>query len=298
MLKLSGLFRGDALRARAMRGSMLTIVSFGGQNVLRLGSNLILTRILFPEAFGLMALVQVFITGLQMFSEFGVNASVIRSSRGEDPRFLDTAWTVQVLRGILLWLGIVALAGPAATFYDEPLLETLLPVVGLTAILSGLSSINMVTVNRKLMLGRFTALELFTQFLGIVVMIVAALILESVWALVIGGLVQAASKALLSHIVLPGERARLAFERAAFGELFHFGKWIFLSTIAGFLLKHGDRAILGRYITLSDLAYYNIAFMLASMPYNLTGTLIERVLYPLYCNTPPAESPANRAKIL
>jgi len=98
--------------------------------------------------------------------------------------------------------------------------------------------------------------------------------------------------------VLPGERARLAFEQAAFGELFHFGKWIFISTIAGFLLKHGDRAILGRYITLSDLAFYNIAFMLASMPYNLTGTLINRVLYPLYCSRPPAESAQNRARIL
>src|SRR6056297_1850851 len=114
MLKLSGLFRGDALRARAMRGSMLTIVSFGGQNVLRLGSNLVLTRILFPEAFGLMALVQVFIVGLQMFSDVGIQTSVIRSKRGDDPASLHTAWTFQVLRGVLLWLGCFGIALPAA----------------------------------------------------------------------------------------------------------------------------------------------------------------------------------------
>jgi hypothetical protein len=81
--------------------------------------NLILTRLLFPEAFGLMALVQVFLSGLQMFSDIGIQTSVIRSKRGEDPAFLDTAWTVQVLRGGLLWLGCLGIAGPAAAFYEE-----------------------------------------------------------------------------------------------------------------------------------------------------------------------------------
>jgi O-antigen/teichoic acid export membrane protein len=75
------------------------MLKFGGNNALRLGSNLILTRLLFPEAFGLMALVQVFLTGLQMFSDFGLQASVIRSSPRRGSGFLHTAWTVQILRG-------------------------------------------------------------------------------------------------------------------------------------------------------------------------------------------------------
>jgi O-antigen/teichoic acid export membrane protein len=298
MKRILGVFRGDALRARAIRGSMLTVVSFGGQNALRLGSNLILTRLLFPEAFGLMALVQVFMTGLQMFSDLGVNASVIRSKRGEDQGFLDTAWTVQLLRGVLLAGICLLLARPVADFYQEQMLRDILPVVALTAIFAGAASIRMFTVNRQLLLGRLTALELGTQFLGIVVMIGGAVILESVWALVIGGLVQSASRAFLSHVVLPGEQDRFRLEPAAFSELFHFGKWIFLSTIAGFLLKHGDRAILGKYITLTELAFYNIAFMLATLPYMLKTTLIRRILFPLYCNKPPAENPKNRNQIL
>jgi O-antigen/teichoic acid export membrane protein len=88
------------------------MLKFGGENILRLGSNLILTRLLFPEAFGLMALVTVFLTGLKMFSDFGLNASIIRSARGDDPIFLQTAWTVQILRGVMLWLISVMLAGP------------------------------------------------------------------------------------------------------------------------------------------------------------------------------------------
>src|SRR6056297_894581 len=121
MQRFQRLFSGNALRARAIRSTALTVFKFGGANFLRLGSNLILTRILFPEAFGLMALVAVFLTGLKMFSDFGLNASIIRSARGDDPIFLQTAWTVQILRGIMLWLISVMLAGPVAAFYEEPL---------------------------------------------------------------------------------------------------------------------------------------------------------------------------------
>lgn len=296
--RLKGIFSGDALAARAMRGSALTVIQFGGANALRLGSNLILTRILFPEAFGLMALTQVFLIGLQMFSQLGINASVVRSPRGDDPAFLNTAWTVQIIRGVLLWLICLAAAYPVATIvYNEPQLAQLLPVVGLTAIIQGFASIKLITANRKLLLGRVTAIELGSQALGIVAMIIGALILKSVWALVIGGLIGALAKTLLSHSHLPGERARLQFEKSAFWELFHFGKWLFLGTIAGFLMKHGDRAILGRYIELDALAFYQIAFMLATLNLALNTALVSKILYPLYCSVLTTDASAKDFKI-
>jgi O-antigen/teichoic acid export membrane protein len=295
---VQSILQNDTLRARTIRSAMLTVISFGGSNALRLGSNLVLTRILFPEAFGLMALVQMFLFGLQMFSDFGISDSVIRSKRGDDPRFLDTAWTVQVLRGVVLALGAAVLAGPFASFYDEPKLRELLPVVGLTAIFLGISSVNIITVNRNLILGRLTLLELGSQFLGIVIMIVAAFMLQSVWALIIGSLTQTASKAMLSHIILPGRAARLSIEGESLRELFHFGKWVFISTIAGFLVQNGDRAILGRFVSLTDLALYNIALMLAMVPITLKLALVSRVLFPLYCSSPPIESAKNRERVL
>jgi O-antigen/teichoic acid export membrane protein len=298
MQKTTRLFRGETLRARAMRGSALTLMSFGGSNLLRLGGNLMLTRILFPEAFGLMALVQVFIFGLQMFSDLGIHTSVIRSPRGTDPVFLDSAWTVQVIRGGLLWLGCLGLAMPAATFYEQPQLLQLLPVAGLTILILGFLSINMATVNRNIMLGRLTFLELGSQGVGLAVMIVAALVFQSVWALVLGSLVDSIFRVVLSYLILPGRRAQFGLERSALLELFHFGKWIFIATIAGFLIQHGDRAILGRYITLTDLALYNIGFFLGAVPEMLNSALNGRILFPLYCNKPPSESIENRTKTL
>ena len=76
---------GEGVRARALRGSALTLISFGGSNLLRLASNLILTRLLFPEAFGLMALVSVVTVGLTLFADVGIAPSIAHSTRGDAP---------------------------------------------------------------------------------------------------------------------------------------------------------------------------------------------------------------------
>ena len=97
-------FQGDGLSARATRGTFISSGAFVLENLFRLVSNLILTRLLFPEDFGLMSLVMVVIAGLQMFADLGISASIVQDDRGDDRRFLDTAWTVQIGRGAVLWL--------------------------------------------------------------------------------------------------------------------------------------------------------------------------------------------------
>jgi O-antigen/teichoic acid export membrane protein len=295
--RIRPLLTGDGLKARALRGTALTITSTAGGQFLRLVSNLILTRLLFPEAFGLMALVTVFITGLQMFSDVGVNASIIQNRRGNEPAFLNTAWTLQIGRGVVLWLATLALAWPIAEFYGEPQLAQLLPVAGIGSLIAGLNSTNMVTANKQLVLGRLTVMTLGCQTVSIMAMVILAWVTGSVWALVLGPLVGGSLRMLLSHIVLPGIRNRPYVEAAAAWELFHFGKFIFLSTLAAFLINQGDRAVLGKFVTMTDLALYNIAFFLASAPAIVGRALSDRVLFPLYAKKPPAESAANRAKI-
>jgi len=86
-------------------------------------------------------------------------------------------------------------------------------------------------------------------------------------------------------------------EAVALGQMFHFGKWVFLSTIAGFLVNQGDRAILGLYVSLQDLGIYNIGYFLASVPLLLSFALQQTVMMPLYRMKPPSESATNRAAL-
>jgi O-antigen/teichoic acid export membrane protein len=287
----------SSLFGRALRGGALTAGSYALTQMMRLGSNLILTRLLFPEAFGLMALVSVVLVGLAMFSDVGIGPAIAQNKRGDDPDFLNTAWTVQVIRGVILWLATCALALPMASFYQAPELAQLLPAAGLTMLIGGLNPTRIDTANRHLLLGRLTALDLLAQTLGIVAMVVLAALLKTVWALVLGAIVGTVAKLVLTHVFLPGPVNRFRWEAKAGAELIHFGKWIFFSTACGFLLAQGDKAILGAYLPLDQLGVYNIGYFLASFPVLLGGAVTGRILIPLYRDHPPAASAANFARM-
>lgn len=294
---IAALLSGQGLFARAFRGSMLTAGSYAVMQALRLVSNLILTRLLFPEAFGIMALVSVALVGLAMFSDLGLGPAISQSPRGDDPGFLNTAWTLNVLRGAVLWAMTCALAWPMAELYQAPPLTTLLPAAGLTLLIAGFNPTRIDTANRHLLLGRLTLLDLSAQIIGIGSMIVLALALRSVWALVLGAILGSAAKLALTWAFLPGPANRFRLEPEAARSLIHFGKWIFLSTACGFLLSQGDKAIFGAWLSLEDLGIYNIGWFLASFPVLLAGAVTSRILIPLYRNHPPAESPANAARM-
>lgn len=297
MTMLSEFLRGSGLFARAMRSSAWTASGYGAAQAIRLASNLVLTRLLFPEAFGLMALVAVFMAGLAMFSDIGLGPSIMVNKRGDDPGFLNTAWTIQVLRGGLLWLGTCGLAWPLAQFYGEPMLAAILPVAGLSLLVAGFNPTRIETANRHLALGRVTVLDLASQAIGIAAMVALAWATRSVWALVIGGIIGSTAKLALTHALLPGVVNRLQWNAESARELVHFGKWIFLSTVCGFLIGQGDRVILGKYLSLELLGIYNIGYFLASFPMLLGGAVIGRILIPLYRERPPAETPENFRKL-
>ena len=168
-----------SLIARVLRGAALTGGSFVLMQALRFGSNLILARLLFPEAFGLMALVTMIVMGLTLLSDSGVQQSIMQHERGDEADFLNTAWTLNAVRGVLLWLIACALAWPVAQVYDAPELLVVLPVATLSLVCMGLAPTKVYTAQRHLQLGRITAIEMGTQIVSIAIMIVTALVTGS-----------------------------------------------------------------------------------------------------------------------
>lgn len=289
--------QGEGLAARARRGSLLTIFKIGGNTLMRLISNLILTKLLFPEAFGLMALVQVVQAGTAVFSNLGIRASVIQHERGNDPIFLNAAWTLQIIRGFVLYLMVVLAAPYAAAFYDEPLLAALLYVTGLSAVIKGFTPARAHVANRNLQLGRLTILALVAQAVTIVVTVTLAWILQSVWALAIGTLVGGTVNILLIYLFLPGVRDRLCFEWAAMRDLISFGVFVLISSAATFVITNGDRAVLGKFVEIDMLGIYAIAMTLATLPLLVARNLANRIVFPLYSRRPPQESAQNRKNL-
>lgn len=278
---------GTSVKKQAINASIWTLGGFGSSQVIRLGSHLVLAWLLTPEVFGIMALVKVFMHGLEMFSDIGIKPSIIQSKRGYDANFLNTAWTMQAIRGCALWIASCLLAWPYATFFagNDPSaaqLVYLIPVAALTAVLHGFQSTALATLDKDLKLGRVTSLEISSQLVSLSVMICWAWIAPSVWAMIAGGLTAAVYKLVRSHQMVPGHRVRFQWDRDCVGELIRFGKWIFLSTIFTFLALNMDRVILGRVLTLSELGLYSIAFVFCRVPLHVSARLGGSVLFPVY----------------
>lgn len=271
-----------SLRERALKSSVLTFLNHGMSQALRLGGNLILTRLLFPEAFGLMALIQSFLIGLEMFSDVGINASIVHSKRGDHPDYVNTAWTVQVIRGGILWGVACLIAVPVAWFYKEDQLLSLMPAVGFSAFLGGLASTKLATADRHLNLGRLTIIELGCSTLGLAMTILLSWLLRSVWALAIGQLFGIGIKVLASHFWLPGTRNRFHWDKESVRELRSYGQWIVLSTALGYLVIQGDRLVVGRVLDVRFLGVYTVALTFSLLPIEVIRQMGAKVLFPSY----------------
>lgn len=263
------------------RASMVSLLTYGFGHVLRLGSNLVMTRLLFEEAFAVMALVSVFLQGLQLISDIGLRPAIMQNPRGNDPAFVATAFTLQVARGVILFIVSVLAARPFATFYNMPELAVIVPVAGFTAIIQSLTSMKTITLERELSIGRLAILGILSQILGLVTTVIWALYSPSVWALVFGSAMHTIARTVLSHIAVPGRRDYFDWNRGFVREILSFGRWVSLSTLLSFLANQSDRLILGKLLTATQLGVYNIALVAATLPSVALAGLSQSVLFPV-----------------
>lgn len=270
----------DPLGSRAARGAAFAA---GGQlvaQVIRLGSNLILTHLLEPDAFGLMAIVLAVTAGLQLISDVGIWQGIVRSQRGDDPDFQNTAWTMAVMRGSLLFFVGCAAAWPAARFYGRDELLWLLPLCALQALLLGVESTKTAIANRHMEVGRIVTMELTAQLVGLVASLAIAALTRSVLALAIAALASVLTRTIMSHVFLPGPRNTLRWDKTAIDEILSFGGWIFLSTLLFFGGTRWDVFALGRLEGMDILGVYGLAQIITQVPVQMGERVAGFVLMP------------------
>ncbi len=282
----------ERLGGRLARGAVIEATGFGTQQLIRFGSNLVLTRLLFPAAFGLMAMLGLVLYGLIMLTDVGLLQAVVRSERGDDPAFLDTAWTIQVTRGLILWIVATLLAWPMALLFQEPLLVKMIPVGSASVFIHGLASTRVFTLRRRLRPLPIVTLETLAQIASIGTMIGLAWAGVGVWSLVFGSLVMALVLSGGSYFLPGTHRERFRMEPAARKEISQFGRWIYASSSMTFVAGRGDQFVVGKLLGAASLGLYNIGLALAEMPDALANRVMAGILYPLYAklhNERPAE---------
>ena len=278
-----------------VKASVFTVAGFSVSQVVRFASNLILTRLLVPEMFGVMALCMAFIAAFIMFSDTGIRQYINLSKQGLNPRVLDTAWLMQIIRGflILICMSVLSLGFYLAaqhgllaedSAYGHPAFPQVLAVMGLIPLLNGMQSTKRFEMNRKLFLGRLTLIDLVTHIAGVALMIFLAWIYHSIWALVAGNIFQSFLKMLATHMFLRGHNNSLTWDMEKFWDIYAFSKWILVGSIFGYLVVHADFLWLGALISAEMLGIYSIGKGLALMVRGVLEKLSVAVVLPELSN--------------
>ncbi|MBV6625383.1 MAG: oligosaccharide flippase family protein [Rivularia sp. (in: Bacteria)] len=287
-----------SLKKLAYRGAFWTIAGYGMSQVVRFGGNLILTRLLVPEFFGLMAVVNTLRLGIELFSDIGISQSIVNSKRGEEPAFLNTAWTLQIIRGWVIWLLCLILTFPVASFYEESRLLWLIPIVGASSVLDGFSSTSILTLMRRIDVRRSTLFDLSVQVFTLFSLVAWASFNPSIWALAFGVVLGAVYKMFGSHFLIPEYRNRFTWDKEAVKEILSFGKWMFMSSALMFASEQSDRLILGKLLSFQMLGIYTIAYTLANLPRQVIKQLSYKVIFPTISNQTELPRKTLRAKII
>jgi len=285
------------LLARVLRSGGAGLAANLCSQALRLASNLVLTRLLYPEAFGLMAITQSILMAARLLSDVGLSQSIVRSARGHERSFCDTVWTLNILKDGSLFL-VVCVAGPvAARLYHQPLLAQLVPAMAATLLVAAFNSTKLAVVNRRLEIGRLVLIELGAQACGIATMIAAAAAWRSPWALVAGNWATALALLAGSHLLLRGPANRFAWDRAAVREVMSFGGWVMLSSIVTFLLGEGSNLLNGWLVGPQAVGFLGLSTNLALVAWSTIQALGGRVFYPAYAEV-WRDRPAQLSRVL
>ncbi|GAA6168727.1 oligosaccharide flippase family protein [Sessilibacter corallicola] len=275
-------------------GLFWVIASYGSLVGIRIIGNLILTRLLHPEMFGTIALVNAIILGINMFADVGVRDAVINSHRHKDKNFVNTAWTLSVIRGFVVYGIILLLAYPAELLLDVEGIAVIICVSGVSILAYSFMSTKVFNAERETQLKTVSLIEIASSLIGMIVMIALAWWWRSVWALAVGSIVTTLIMITCYTYVLPGPRNHFHWEKDAFWEVFKLGRWILISTIGAFLVLQGDRFVTRYFATVELLGIYSIAIALASMVIEAAEKVGKKYLYPRYRQKVVAEENLNQ----
>lgn len=266
--------------SNSVRSSFWVIGGLVSAQSIRLASNLVLTRLLVPEYFGMMAILNSMIGLFQMVSDIGLTPAIVNTKRHDDPLFMRTAWTIQVVRSFLIGIICILAAYPIAIAYSEPQLLPLVIVAGLTVMAGGFKSVALVLEQKFLRQKPLVLIEFAAQIVSTLIMIAFAYVYQSVWALLAGFVCGELFKTVFSYVFLSNHYSRFCWDRDTVREIIGFGKWIFVASIFGYISTRSDVMIMGFWLSMDDLGRYSIAAIFASIVVMLANSLSNKVLHP------------------
>ncbi len=247
--------------------------SYGVSQGLRLFTNVILARLLAPQLFGVMLIVNTLRTGIELLSDVGIGQNIVSNRKGDQPDFYNTAWTIQIIRGILLFVIALLLAQPLAEFYDSDELIEIIPIISVLFLLTGIQSPSRFILQKQQAVKTIALFDVFIAVISAIVHIALALYSPTIWALVAALIIATSVSTTTSFFLIDFRLHRIKIAREHVKAIISFGKWVFASSVVFFLAMNFDRLYFAKEIPFAILGIYGIARTFSDM----IGMLVQRV---------------------
>jgi len=290
------MLKGEALRAKAMRGGVWLGAGSVAEQASRFARNMILTRILAPSAFGAMAIVMSSSAIVGALTEVGVRQAVIQNRRGQEKEYLDAGWWLGLGRAIITYLIIFAMAPLVAHFYGLADLSSLLRVTLLGTLFDGAMSPRSALAQKDLKFGRWMVISNGGGICGVILTVVLSLVMHDVWALAIGFGSESIFRCVLSYILYPGFPS-LAWERGAIRDLYEFSKQAFGLSFLNLIFSRTDIFVLGKLYPATALGLYSMGVALIVTPSIFLTSMFAQTLFPALTHVQDDKERINRILI-
>lgn len=252
--------------------------------LIRFLRSIALARLLVPEDFGLFGMALTIVAAVNAVTAIGLDRTIVAQkfdSSEELKSHLNTVWSAELIRSLIIAILVAASAFPVSRFYGQSQLIAIVPLLGLISFIQGFQNIGLALLRKEISFAKIFWYELVTNALGFLVTVALAIVLRNVWALVIGLLLTAALGVLLSYFFHP-YRPRLALERKALGRAWSMGKYLLIIAIASYPMNMADNVMVGRLLGSGALGNYSLAFNISSTPIQVLAFAFGAVLFPAY----------------
>jgi O-antigen/teichoic acid export membrane protein len=279
--KIKNLLYSSDLKSKVAQGSIFLSGGVFIENGARFIRNIILTRILLPEYFGLMATITAVVFTLEAFSEVGVRQSVIHNKKGGTPEFLNVAWWFSSLRGTILY-AIAFLCTPfIADFYNSPELLIPLRITCIVLLFNGMLSPRMHVLEKEMRFSLWVIVKQGSALVGVTSAIILSIYYRNIWPLVLGFIVEYALIFILSYVFVPF-RPRFSIDKYCRQELTKYARGMVGLPIFTAIFQRIDVFAIGKLLTMAELGLYSIAQGLAFLPIMAFSKIVRPIVLPFF----------------
>ena len=250
-----------------------------GVAVLKFLRNVLLARLLSVQDYGTASTFAIIFAMIEMLGALGLDRLLIQARDGEEPRLQATLQTMQILRGVLLALLLLATAGPLADFMGVPEITWGFQLMALIPLMQGAMHLDVARAQRDMDFGPFIKVVVGAECVTLLLIYPLFLGFGDYRTALVALLLQQALISTLSHFVAK-RGYRLAFDRAVLVRALVFGWPLLLDTILMFGIFHGDRLIIANRLGVTELGLYSLAFMLTFMSVSMLAGTLTRLFLP------------------